>query len=234
MYKRQWSEAFRFVLIFLPVSLVLLIMSNGPTMPGKTRHGVRFHHGPQNLNATPIRAGSNSSTKIGETQQEIRASLWGRVLVDDLNLVKNLIKPQLVDDTLVTAIATSINMKEELKAAYVALKNRAEIEDVYGSPLPNIPLFLIFLQRLDAILLSLGLTLVLSAAYVTSSLGALARAPPYPGVRVGVEGEKTGEGRKNNDTRFFFFRLHINKEGVYAVPQQFPTRLRLVYHYRIS
>ena len=52
----------------------------------------------------------------------------------------------------------------------LALKSRAEIEDVYGSPLPNIPLFLMFLQRLDSILLSLGLTLVLSAAYVSSGL----------------------------------------------------------------
>ena len=50
----------------------------------------------------------------------------------------------------------------------LALKTRAEIEDVYGSPLPNIPLFLMFLQRLDAVLLSLGLTLVLSAAYLSA------------------------------------------------------------------
>jgi hypothetical protein len=54
----------------------------------------------------------------------------------------------------------------------LALKSRAEIEDVYGSPLPNIPLFLMFLQRLDSILLSLGLTLVLSAAYALSGLEA--------------------------------------------------------------
>ena len=53
----------------------------------------------------------------------------------------------------------------------LALKSRAEIEDVYGSPLPNIPLFLMFLQRLDSILLNLGLTLLLSAAYVLSALG---------------------------------------------------------------
>ena len=43
----------------------------------------------------------------------------------------------------------------------LALKSRAEIEDVYGSPLPAIPLSLMFLQRPDAVLLSLGLTLVL-------------------------------------------------------------------------
>ena len=53
-------------------------------------------------------------------------------------------------------------------AQLLALKTRAEIEDVYGSPLPNIPLFLIALQRLDAVLLSLGLTLVLSAAYLSA------------------------------------------------------------------
>ena len=44
-----------------------------------------------------------------------------------------------------------------------ALKSRAEIEDVYGSPLPAILLSLMFLQRLGAALLSLGLTLVLGS-----------------------------------------------------------------------
>jgi hypothetical protein len=75
----------------------------------------------------------------------------------------------------------------------LALKSRAEIEDVYGSPLPNIPLFLMFLQRLDSILLSLGLTLVLSAAYASSGFEAcLKKFTAAPAVSVVVTGE--GEG----------------------------------------
>lgn len=90
------------------------------TTPGKTRHDVRFYSGPDNTNSTPIRAENNirSSSKIGETQQEIRASLWGRVLVDYSHLVKNLIKPHFVDNALVTAIAISIYQKEDLRTAY--------------------------------------------------------------------------------------------------------------------
>lgn len=108
-----------------------------PTTPGKTRHGVRFHNGPDNMNATPIRAGNNfrSSTKIGETQQEIRASLWGRVLFDDPHLVNNLIKPHLVDNALVTTIATSINQSEGLKAAYEILVDNKVKEAAMYDPM---------------------------------------------------------------------------------------------------
>jgi hypothetical protein len=48
----------------------------------------------------------------------------------------------------------------------ITWKQRAELEEVYGSPLPRIPIFLIALQRLDSILLSLGLTLLISSAYL--------------------------------------------------------------------
>ncbi|KZT35959.1 hypothetical protein SISSUDRAFT_1064078 [Sistotremastrum suecicum HHB10207 ss-3] len=63
----------------------------------------------------------------------------------------------------------------------MALKQRAELEEVYGSPItacpllfPNlngltklqdIPVFISCLQRIDSIILSLGLTLLLSASY---------------------------------------------------------------------
>ena len=116
---------------------ILLIMSTVPTTPGKTRRGVRFHNGLDNANATPIRAGNNfrSSTKIGETQREIRASLWGRVLVDDPHLVKNLIKPHVVDDALVTTIASSINQEKELKAAYDILVNNKVKEAAMYDPM---------------------------------------------------------------------------------------------------
>lgn len=112
-------------------------MSTGPATPGKTRHGVRFHNDPDDANATPIRAGNNfrSSTKIGETQREIRASLWGRVLVDDPHLVKNLIKPHVVDTSLVTAIATSIDQNEELKVAHDTLVDNKVKEAAMYNPM---------------------------------------------------------------------------------------------------
>ncbi|KZV95633.1 hypothetical protein EXIGLDRAFT_766077 [Exidia glandulosa HHB12029] len=47
----------------------------------------------------------------------------------------------------------------------IAIKARAEIEDVYGVPLPNIPVFLSALQRIDAIVLAMGLTLLLAASW---------------------------------------------------------------------
>jgi hypothetical protein len=71
----------------------------------------------------------------------------------------------------------------------LALKNRAEIEGVYGSPLPNIPLFLMFLQRLDSILFSLGLTLALSAAYASSGLEACLKKTTALAVSAVVTGD---------------------------------------------
>lgn len=47
----------------------------------------------------------------------------------------------------------------------IALKSRAELEDVYGVPLPNIPVFLSALQRIDAIVLTMGLTLLLASSW---------------------------------------------------------------------
>jgi len=47
----------------------------------------------------------------------------------------------------------------------LAIKQRAEIEDVYGVPLPNVPVFVAALQRIDAIILAFGLTLLISASW---------------------------------------------------------------------
>jgi len=55
---------------------------------------------------------------------------------------------------------------EEQVQRWITLKERAEIEDVYGVPLPAIPTFVSCLQRIDSILLSFALTLLLSSAYV--------------------------------------------------------------------
>ncbi|KAJ3557632.1 hypothetical protein NM688_g1370 [Phlebia brevispora] len=52
----------------------------------------------------------------------------------------------------------------------VNLKEREDLEEIYGFPVIRIPVFVSCLQRLDSILLSTGNTLVLSAAFLSSSL----------------------------------------------------------------
>ncbi|KIK41174.1 hypothetical protein CY34DRAFT_85919 [Suillus luteus UH-Slu-Lm8-n1] len=52
----------------------------------------------------------------------------------------------------------------------LVIKMRDELEDVYGVPAINIPVFVSCLQRFNSIFLSIGLTLLLSAAYLRSPL----------------------------------------------------------------
>jgi len=52
----------------------------------------------------------------------------------------------------------------------VNLKAREELELVYGIPVIDIPVIITTLQRLDSILLSLGLSLLISHAYLSSSI----------------------------------------------------------------
>ncbi|KZP05372.1 hypothetical protein FIBSPDRAFT_805770 [Athelia psychrophila] len=52
----------------------------------------------------------------------------------------------------------------------LGVKAREEVEEVYGMPAIRIPVFVSTLQRLNAILLALGLGLLLAAAYLSSTL----------------------------------------------------------------
>ncbi|KAJ7600957.1 hypothetical protein C8J56DRAFT_911706 [Mycena floridula] len=51
-----------------------------------------------------------------------------------------------------------------------ALKGREELEEIYGMPFIRIPVFISCLQRLNSVLLSIGLNLLLSAAYIRSAV----------------------------------------------------------------
>ena len=84
-----------------------------------------------------------------------------------------------------THFRTSLRDLEAELSHLITRKQRAELEEVYGSPLPRIPIFLIALQRLDSILLSLGLTLLISSAYLRALyLPALTpETPGYGGAR---------------------------------------------------
>ncbi|KAH8077103.1 hypothetical protein BXZ70DRAFT_1002933 [Cristinia sonorae] len=52
----------------------------------------------------------------------------------------------------------------------VNLKEREELEEIYGLPIIRIPVFLSCLQRIDSIIITLGITLILSASYLRSNL----------------------------------------------------------------
>ena len=87
-----------------------------------------------NIGATPTRAGDNfvSSTNIGHTQQEIKSSLWGRILWNEPGIITHLIKPHLVDSGLVAAIEQSLSEDTELKAARNLLfKNAVPEKQMY-------------------------------------------------------------------------------------------------------
>ncbi|KDQ55978.1 hypothetical protein JAAARDRAFT_79508 [Jaapia argillacea MUCL 33604] len=67
----------------------------------------------------------------------------------------------------------------------IAMKAREELEGVYGMPYIKIPVFVSCLQRVDSMILSLGLTLVLSASYLRSPISNTLpntpnRLPPSP------------------------------------------------------
>ncbi|KAF8890740.1 hypothetical protein BD779DRAFT_1516823 [Infundibulicybe gibba] len=54
----------------------------------------------------------------------------------------------------------------------LCLKNREELEEVYGMPFIRIPMFISCLQRINCLFLSLGFNLLLSSAYLRSTFGA--------------------------------------------------------------
>ena len=110
-------------------------MSNPPHTPPPKPHKYANIIGP--LGATPTRAGNNfvSSTNLGHTQQEIKSSLWGRILRNEPGFIKHVIKPHLVDDTLVTAIERVINENTEFKAARDLLFQNAVPENKMYTPM---------------------------------------------------------------------------------------------------
>lgn len=86
------------------------------------------------LGATPTRAGNNliSSTDLGHTQQEIRSSLYDRILGNEPGIITHLIKPHLVDSNLVAAIEQALGENAELKAARDLLfENKVPEKEMY-------------------------------------------------------------------------------------------------------
>ncbi|KAG6889695.1 hypothetical protein C0995_015443 [Termitomyces sp. Mi166 len=65
--------------------------------------------------------------------------------------------------------AIKLLVEDELDGL-IAIRAREELEDAYGVPVIRIPIFLTCLQRINDLLLSLGLTLLLSKAYLRSAV----------------------------------------------------------------
>ena len=110
-------------------------MSNPPYTPPPKPH--KYTHIIGRLGATPTRAGDNfvSSTKLGHTQQEIKSSLWGRILRNEPGFINHVIKPHLVDDALVAAIEQAIGENAEFKAARDLLFQNAVPENKMYTPM---------------------------------------------------------------------------------------------------
>jgi hypothetical protein len=110
-------------------------MSNTPPRTPRPERPNRAKYGPLGKpGATPTRAGDNfvSSTKLGHTQQEIKSSLWGRVLRNEPEFVEKLVNPHLVDNNLVAAIEHAMRENAELKSAHdLVFKNGIPEKDMY-------------------------------------------------------------------------------------------------------
>ncbi|PVF99087.1 hypothetical protein CPB86DRAFT_825285 [Serendipita vermifera] len=99
----------------------------------------------------------------------------------------------------VVIVAHPRDLEAEL-SHMITRKQRAELEEVYGSPLPRIPIFLIALQRLDSIILSIGLTLLISSAYLRALYLPAITSPDNPSIPIGYAEEWAVDWRRIKDT----------------------------------
>ncbi|KAI0077005.1 hypothetical protein K474DRAFT_1675169 [Panus rudis PR-1116 ss-1] len=75
------------------------------------------------------------------------------------------------------SIGSSVSEAEVLEAEVdrdlerlINLKEREDLEEIYGLPIIKIPVFVLALQRIDSILITIGITLTLSACYLRSNI----------------------------------------------------------------
>ncbi|KAI0791035.1 hypothetical protein C8Q75DRAFT_716240 [Abortiporus biennis] len=62
----------------------------------------------------------------------------------------------------------------------VNLKEREELEEIYGLPIIKIPVFVSCLQRIDSIIITVGIFLILSASYLRSTISLSTSTRPSP------------------------------------------------------
>ncbi|EJD05005.1 uncharacterized protein FOMMEDRAFT_166712 [Fomitiporia mediterranea MF3/22] len=102
--------------------------------------------------------------------EEVTGNGLGKLVIDEeaVDLVsRSMPCVDMSDDDDVEAVKSVT--RSEIDFALTRLANiraRDDLEDLYGQPYIEIPVFIPLLQRLDSILLSLGITLLLAAAYL--------------------------------------------------------------------
>ncbi|KAH9943905.1 hypothetical protein B0H21DRAFT_747519 [Amylocystis lapponica] len=80
-------------------------------------------------------------------------------------------RPHTINDVVRMAVEQDV---EQL----ITLKEREELEEIYGLPVIRIPVFVSCLQRIDSFLLSLGMTLILASSYLRSPISFPDRSLP--------------------------------------------------------
>jgi len=107
---------------------------------------------------------------LGDIDQELGIG-GGTVEVEDHSA-----HPQNIARSVEEAVRSALDCELD---RLVAIKAREELEDVYGIPVVSIPVFITCLQRIDSIILSLGLTLLTAASYLRSPLSLSPSSPLY-------------------------------------------------------
>lgn len=97
----------------------------------------------------------------------------------------------------------------------IALKEREELEEIYGLPIIRIPVFISCLQRINSLLLAIGFTLLLSAAYIRSPFSSQTRNrpvvfPPIPPHDMAGDDNKSSKPLEVVLPVVFFLQLFLN------------------------
>ncbi|KAF5353376.1 hypothetical protein D9756_008043 [Leucocoprinus leucothites] len=133
-----------------------------------------------------------------------------------------------------TATQSDANLKNSIEEEVerdvdelIALRGREELEDLYGMPFIHIPVFISCLHRLNSVLFVLGSTLLLTAAYMRSSLSL--DPPNSTADRLGasfVDAFHRHSSRSHGDIQFFItFPLLVVLQWVLSLlhtPQVLP------------
>lgn len=104
-----------------------------------------------------------SGSRRSRTSADEALPLSPRPGLEEQNGLHVRTKPRGIEDAIKVAVDKDL---EQL----VSLKEREELEEIYGIPPIKIPVFVSCLQRIDAFLLSLGFTLIVAASYLRSRI----------------------------------------------------------------
>ncbi|TCD67743.1 hypothetical protein EIP91_011985 [Steccherinum ochraceum] len=125
----------------------------------------------EKINEVMGQPGSGSASRFGESQEEIL--VLSPRSPDEMPALQR--HDSGASDGVSQAASAQLDEAIELEVdrdieRLVNLKEREELEEIYGIPIIRIPVFLSCLQRIDSIIITLGITLILSATYLRSRI----------------------------------------------------------------